>query len=69
VARNSANGFSSSPGCGGLPSALRTLPLNGLRYSHTISPARVTSNSSPPVPAAIRVLPFSSRCAPEMNGA
>jgi hypothetical protein len=52
-----------------LPSALRTLPLNGLRYSQTTSPARVTSYSSPPVPAAISVLRFASRCAPEMNRA
>ena len=39
---------------------------NGLMYSHTISPRRVTSNSLPCAPSQISVFPLGSRSAPLM---
>jgi hypothetical protein len=39
-------------------------PLNsGYMYSQTIVPSLVTSNSRPPAPAVMSVLPFGYRCA------
>ena len=46
----------------------RSGPMNGLTYSHTISPSGVTSNSRPHCPSQISVLPLASRCAPLMCG-